>query len=304
MVSANAYIGLDGLMPALATGADLVITGRAADSSLFLAPAAHALGWVVDDWPMMAAGAMAGHLLECTSQVTGGYYADPPYKTVPGLADVGYPIGVVTRNGATTIEKLPETGGCITAGTVKEQLLYEVHDPSRYLTPDVSADFTTVKVVETGKDRVTVSNAGGAPRPDRLKVIVGFDAGRLAEAEISYAGPGAQDRAGLAREILLDRMVRRGNYRGEIRLDIIGVNSVHATAVHRTAVTEDVRLRAALRTLDPDEAELLLEEMDSLYISGPAGGGGVRARVSPSIVTQSAFIDRDRVKLTVEVIDT
>lgn len=301
MVSANAYIGVDALLPALETGADLIIAGRASDSSLFLAPAAYAFGWATDDWQMMAAGALAGHLLECTTQVTGGYYADPGYKTVPGIADVGYPIGEVTSDGVTTVTKVENTGGCVTDRTIKEQLIYEVHDPRRYLTPDVSADFTTVRIDDDGNDRVTVSNATGNKRPDRLKVVVGFDGGFLAEGELSYGGPGARERAELSRQIVLDRVSRR--FAGEIRLDIIGVNSIHATAVQRPAETQDVRLRAALRSHDMADAELLIEEVECLAISGPAGGGGFRGRVSPSILTHAAFVDRNAVQTNVEVIE-
>jgi hypothetical protein len=302
-VSANAYIGIDALLPALETGADIVIAGRVADSSLFLAPAVHAFGWARDDWDLIACGALAGHLLECTTQVTGGYFADPPYKPVPGIADVGYPIGELHADGRTRIEKLPGTGGCITPMTVKEQLLYEVHDPRRYLTPDVSADFSRISIETPEPDVAIVGNARGGPRPDMLKVVVGFDGGLQAEGELSYAGPGALARAELAREILLERILRQGRFDGELRVDIIGANALHATATTRSAVTEDVRIRAALRSRDRGDGEMLLEEVECLAISGPAGGGGFRGRMTPSIVTHTAFVSRERVTTSVEVIE-
>jgi hypothetical protein len=304
MVSANAYIGLDALLPALQTGADIVIAGRVADSSLFLAPAAFEFGWAADDWEKIAAGVLAGHLLECTTQVTGGYFADPGYKDVPGLDNVGYPIGEIERDGRTRIEKLPGTGGCITELTIKEQMLYEVHDPRRYLTPDIAADFSEVDIEVTAPDVVTVSGAIGNPRPEQLKVTVGFDGGLIAEGELSYAGLGARARAELARRILVDRIVGRFGFAGDMRVDIIGVNALHATAMYKTAETEDVRIRAALRSADRQDAELLLEEVECLAISGPAGAGGFRGRTTPSIVTHSAFVDRHAVKTSVQVLET
>jgi hypothetical protein len=301
-VSANAYIGIDALLPALDSEADLIIAGRVADSSLFLAPAVHAFGWHRDDWDRIACGALAGHLLECTTQVSGGYYADPPYKLVPDIGNVGYPIGELYADGRTRIEKLLGTGGCITPMIVKEQLLYEVHDPRRYLTPDVSADFSRVSIETPEPDVVVVGNARGHRRPEMLKVVVGFDGGLQAEGELSYAGPGALGRAELAREILLERLLAQGRYEGELRIDVIGANALHATAMKRSAVTEDVRVRAALRSHKREDGEILLEEVECLAISGPAGGGGFRGRLTPSIVTHTAFVDRSAVETRVEVI--
>ncbi len=206
VVGANAYLGADALLPALSAGADIVIAGRVSDPAMFLAPLRQAFGWAEDDWPRLGAGTMVGHLMECAAQITGGYFADPGYKDVADLAYVGFPIAEVDAAGEAVITKLAEAGGCVTARTVKEQLLYEVHDPAGYITPDVVADFSDVEVDDQGGDRVRVSNASGAARPDRLKVTVAFDGGMLAEAEVSYAGPGAQDRARLAGVIVVERM--------------------------------------------------------------------------------------------------
>ena len=202
LVGANAYLGVGALLPALAEEVDVVITGRVADPSLFLAPMVHTFSWPLDDWPTLGTGTMIGHLMECAAQVTGGYFADPGFKSVPDLAYVGFPIAEVSADGRAVITKLPDAGGCVTEQTVKEQLLYEIHDPTAYLTPDVVADFSTTQIAEVGPDRVVVEGAGGRAQPDLLKVALAFDGGFLAEAGISYAGPGAEDRARLAGEIV------------------------------------------------------------------------------------------------------
>ena len=169
MVGANAYLGADAILPALEADADVVITGRVADPSLFLAPLRHAFGWAADDWPILGAGTLVGHLMECAAQITGGYFADPGYKDVPNLAYVGFPIAEVAADGSAVITKLADAGGLVSERTVKEQLLYEVHDPAAYVTPDVVADFSRVVIGEDGRDRVAVGGAGGRPRPAQLK---------------------------------------------------------------------------------------------------------------------------------------
>jgi len=304
LVGANAYLGAEAILPALDTEPHLVITGRVADPSLFLAPLAHRYGWTLDDWATLGAGTAVGHLLECSSQVSGGYFADPPYKHVPNLAYVGFPLAEVRSDGRAMVSKLDGTGGCVTPLTVKEQLLYEVHDPRAYLTPDVTADFSNVSIQEAGQDRIVVSGATGRERPEQLKTIVGFEGGFLAEAEFSYAGPGAVQRAQLASEIVQERM-RHVHQCGErIRLDLIGVNSLHATALQRQADTRDVRLRAAMRTVDHDMAQALLAEVESLWVSGPAGGGGYRGSVNASVTTHAVFVDRESIELRMEVLQS
>lgn len=296
-VAANAYIGHEAMVEALDGGAHVVIAGRAADPSLFLAPFAHVHGVAPDDWARLGAGTLVGHLLECSTQVTGGYFADPGFKDVPGIDDLGYPIAEVASDGSAVIAKLSGTGGCITPLTVKEQMLYEVHDPAAYLTPDVTADFSTTRIETVGPDRVRVSGAGGRPRPDRLKALVAFDGGFLAEGEISYAGPGAQARAELARGIVRRRMVERFGFDGPLRLELIGVASLHLGSGHlgggrEETASHDVRLRGALRSRDRAWADRLLEEIEGLWMAGPAGGGGFRGRVTESVFTRAVYIDR------------
>ena len=303
LVGANAYIGIDALIPALEAEADVVIAGRVADPSLFLAPIAHHFGWARDDWKRLGAGTLIGHLLECGMQVTGGYFADPGRKDVPDLAHCGFPLAEVDQEGGATVTKLPGTGGAVTARTIKEQMLYEVHDPKRYLTPDVTADFANVRLAEAAPDRVALAGADGTERPAALKVTVGFDGGFLAEAGVSYAGPNAQARARLARDVVEERMRAVHGYQGALRLDLIGVDSLHGTATERETDSRDIRVRAALRSADRAHAERLLWEVEALLCCGPAGGGGFRGSIVPSVVTYSASIPRERVEARVEVIE-
>ncbi len=304
LIAANAYLGIEHLLPALATGADVVLTGRVADPSLFLAPLVQRFGWAADDWDRLAAGTLVGHLLECGMQVTGGYFADPGRKEVPDLARCGYPIAEVTADGGAVITKLTSAGGLVSTATVKEQLLYEVHDPSAYVTPDVIADFSAVTVEEIGRDRVRVAGARGRPRPGRLKVTLAFDGGWLGEAGVSYAGINALARAELAREILKERLVRIHGLACPLRFDLIGVDSLHGTAGVGPVRTEDVRLRVACRSRDRREVELVLWETEAILTCGPAGGGGFRGRITESVTTASSSLPREAVRCRVEVLET
>ena len=302
VVGMNAYLGADAITPALEAGADVIIGGRLADPSMFLAPLAHRFGWDAADMPRMGAGTLVGHLLECGMQVTGGYFADPGVKDVSNLAQCGYPIAEVQADGSAIITKLSGTGGCVSAQTVKEQLMYEVHDPARYLTPDVTADFSQVAIAAVGEDRVKVSNAGGSKRPDTLKVTVGFDGGFQGEAGVSYAGPAAQERGRLAAEIVTERMARVHGVKSDLRADLIGVSSLFATAGIQAADAQDVRLHVTLRARSKEHAELMLWEVESLLCCGPAGGGGYRGAITPCVMTKSVLIARERIKPTLDIL--
>ena len=302
ILGANAYLGADAIIPALEDDAHVVITGRVADPSLFLAPIQHRFNWAADDWTRLGAGTLVGHLMECAAQVTGGYFADPGYKSVPNLAYVGFPLAEVCADGTAVITKLTDTGGIVSSQTVKEQMLYEVHNPAAYLTPDVSADFSTVNVSEAGADRVQVSNASGTARPDQLKVTVAFDGGYLAEAEVSYAGPGAVDRAALAGAIVKDRINKVHGIQTSCRTDLIGLNALHQIETESAPNIQDVRLRAALRTNEYDAAQALLWEVEALLCCGPAGGGGYRGHIEPSVLTYSTFVKRDQVTPEIEIL--
>jgi hypothetical protein len=294
LIAANAYLGAEPLVRALAQGANIVITGRVADPSLFLAPMVQTFGWAWDDWQKLGQGTVVGHLLECAGQVSGGYFADPGVKDVEGLADLGFPFADVTENGEAVISKLPGSGGCITAATCKEQLLYELHDPARYLTPDVTADFRGVSLEELGQDRVAVSGGDGTARPDRLKVTLGYHEGFIGEGQISYAGPDCVARGKLALAIVEERLKCLGPEIIDLRQDLIGVNSV-APGATAPGNQREVRARIAARTRTPQGAARIGREVEALYTNGPAGGGGVTQFVKPVIAAASTFLPRGHV---------
>jgi hypothetical protein len=294
MVSANAYIGAEPIAQALRAGADIVVCGRVADPSLVLGPALAHFGWALDDWDRLARATMAGHLLECGAQVTGGYFADPGYKDVPGMARLGYPIAEIDADGHCTLSKPDGTGGRIDERTVKEQLLYELHDPAAYLTPDVVADITAATVREIAPGRVRLEGVRGHARPPSLKVNACFETGWFAEGEISYAGPRAEARARLAGETLRERLAGVA----PLRLDLIGVTSVFGDDASRwmeassAGDARDVRLRAALQHRDHASAQRLVREVTALYCCGPAGGGGVRTAMRPRLGMLSCLVPR------------
>lgn len=289
IVSANAYLGAEALLPAL--DADVVITGRVADPSLFVAPIAQRMGWDLDDVPRAAAATLVGHVLECAGQVTGGYFADPGVKDVPGLAELGFPFADVDADGSATIGKPDGTGGMVTVPTVREQLLYEVTDPTAYRTPDVVLDFREVRAERTGADRVRISGARGRARPEELKVSVGYRAGHRAECGISYAGPGAADRARLAADVVSERLRGTGL---RVRADVLGAMG---------DPDGECRLRVAAIAEDRTAAQTVCHEVESLYTNGPAGGGGVRTDVREVIGIVSALIPRSDVTSQVTTLE-
>jgi hypothetical protein len=299
IVSANAYLGTEALLPALDTGADIVLTGRVADPSLFLAPMVAEFGWDSTDWQRLAAGTLVGHLLECGAQVSGGYFVDPPYKTVDDLAHVGFPIAEVGSDGAAVVTKVPGTGGMVNFETVSEQLTYEILDPANYVTPDVTVDISEARIDEVGVDRVAVHGAAGKPRPDRLKASVGYRAGHLCEAEISYAGTGSVARAEAAAEVVRQRLA---GYQ-QLRLELIGVNALHGGQLSAGREPYECRLRLSALCSSPDDARLAGEEVVGLYNNGPAGGGGCRSHVTELIGILSTDIARETVKPEVTLVE-
>jgi hypothetical protein len=308
IIAANAYLGASPIAEALRQGADIVITGRVADAALTLGPLLYSFGWPLDDWQRLAAGTLAGHLLECGSQITGGYFADPGMKDVPRLDAVGYPIAEIDPSGNIVITKPADTGGVVDRRTVTEQLLYEIHDPAAYLTPDVVLDLSEVQLEEIGPNRVRVTGGIGRRRPDTLKATVCIDGGLLAEAEISYAGPNAAARARLAIDIVRARMARRAPDM-EIRADAIGLMSIlgdtagSLLAAEPTSLdAEDVRVRFAAQAMDRTPLEMLTNEVEALYCAGPAGGGGVRTRLTPRLASASCLIEREYARPTVSFV--
>jgi hypothetical protein len=296
LVSANAYLGAAALLPALQSGADIIITGRVADPSLFVAPIAHEYGWQLDDFDRLARGTSIGHLLECAGQLSGGYFAEPGRKDVPDMAHLGFPYADVDADGDASLSKVEGTGGRINLATAKEQLLYEVTDPFGYVTPDVVADFSTVTMRETGADRVEVRGATGKKRPAKLKVSVGYLAGYVGEGEISYGGANALGRARLAGDIVRQRL---GKEFPDMRIDLIGSTSLHGKSFDPAEQPYEIRLRVAARAPTPERASLVGEEVEALYTNGPGGGGGARKYVQEQIGIVSTLIERERVSTKV-----
>jgi hypothetical protein len=303
LLSANAYLGAGPMAEALSSGADIVITGRASDPALFLAPMIHAFGWAMDDWNLLGQGTVAGHLLECAGQITGGYFADPGYKDIPDLARLGFPIGEVGEDGSLVITKVEGSGGAVTAQTCKEQLLYEVHDPRQYFQPDVVADFSQVTVEEIAWNRVRVSGGRGTKRTGTLKVSVGYVDSFIGEGQISYAGPGALARGRLALEIVRERLKLTGVAATELRFELIGVDALHGAEVSaRASEPYEVRLRVAGRTENLREAVRIGNEVETLYTNGPAAGGGAFKSARDVVAVASVLLPRELAKPQVQFV--
>ena len=306
MVSANAYLSAQPIVEALRLGAQLVVTGRCGDPSLALAPLIHHYGWAEDDWANLARGSAVGHLLECGSQVTGGVYYDPGFKDIPDPANIGFPIAEVSADGCIVITKADATGGLVNLQVVKEQLLYEVHDPANYITPDVTLDFSGVSLREVGPDRVEVLGVRGKPAPERLKATVCFEGGWLGEGEISVAGPNCLARAKSIAEVLLERL-RRRKLKVHPRVDLIGIASVHDDdsgtlwRAYTGPEPADIRVRLAVAGAEHDDVDQAAREVLALLCCGPAGSGGARWRTTQRIRTQSYLVPRSSVTPRVSV---
>ena len=304
-ISANAYLGSGGIIEALEAGADIVITGRVADPSLFLAPMCYEFDWNLmmsssEERQRIGQGTVCAHLMECAGQITGGYFADPGYKDVDDLATLGFPIATVDADGTVEISKLPDTGGQVTVRTCKEQLLYEVHDPSAYITPDAIADFSGVSFEESEKDRIQVRGADAVPRPETLKVNIGYEDSVVGEGQISYGGPGAIERATLAGEIVQKRLEQRDIQIQDLRVDLIGEDSLHEKSMTDNSNPYEVRLRVAGKCDNSTDAAEIGREVQTLYTNGPAGGGGATMNTKRVIGIVSTLIDREYVDPIVE----
>ena len=305
LVSAHAYVPCDSIVAALAQGAAAVVTGRVGDASLFLAPLIHEFGWAGDDWDRRASGIVMGHLLECAAQVSGGFFADPPYKVVPDLHRVGFPIAEVSESGAAIITKIDGTGGLVSEATVKEQLLYEVHDPNNYIEADVISDFGRIEIAEIGPDRVAVSGVRGKPQPDQLKVSLGVREGYFGGGTIYYGGPGALGRAKLAAESIRKRIDYLGLKPDKLEIYLLGVNGLFGSA---PGVPESEPWEVGLRTAaivknQADAVTIARESTTAMSNNGPAA---VTARqrqyeLKEVIGYYHTFVDRDQVKTSVSM---
>lgn len=299
VVSANVYMGIDGIVDALKNGADIVVTGRVSDPALFLAPLVYEFGWDLNNYELLGKGTLIGHLLECGGQATGGYYAEPGKKDVERLGELGFPIAEVCEDGEFIITKVEGSGGVVNKDTLTEQMIYEIHDPSTYLTPDCVADFSNVSFTEIGKDVVKVQGATGREKTDTLKVSLGYKDCFIGEGEISYAGPGCLDRAKLAAEIVEKRLELTNIKYDELRVDFIGINSIYKNSDRKYNNPEEVRLRVAARTKAKYDATQIGNEVETLYTNGPAGGGGATKSVSEIISVASILINRKDVEAKV-----
>lgn len=295
IVSANAYLGALPIVKALQNGANIILTGRVADPSLFLAPMIFEFGWSMDDFVKLGKGTLIGHLLECAGQVCGGYFADPGVKDIPELWNLGFPLVEVDESGDGFVSKLPESGGLVSIATCTEQLLYEIHDPEKYFTPDCVADFSKVEFEEVSKDKIAFKGGSGNQATDTFKVSVGYKNGFLGEGEISYGGVNCLKRAELAIEILQKRLAEKDL--SDLRFELIGVNSINPLNA-QTAVIEpyEVRVRAAGKSKTAAAARQIGLEVEALYTNGPAGGGGATQNLSEQISIASVLLPKAKVK--------
>ena len=295
LAAANAYLGADIISEALRRDAQIVVTGRVADPSLFLGCMLHGLGWAYDDYTRLAAGTFAGHLMECAAQLTGGCFADLPRKPVPDMARIGFPFADIGVDGDIQFGKVPGSGGRLDVATCTEQALYEMHDPARYITPDCVLDITQAEFRQVAENRVAMSGAQGRARTSSYKVVVGYHDGWIGEGEVGYAGPNALGRARMSEQIVRQRLALRGFTYPEIRVDYIGVSSLHGDLPGRPEPYE-VRLRVAARSEDRKKAEAVGFEVRTLNVNGPAGGGGGTNAVRQVIGVKSLLLPREHVR--------
>ncbi|WP_192085454.1 acyclic terpene utilization AtuA family protein [Algoriphagus sp. Y33] len=298
IVSANAYLGALPIVEALRSGADIIVTGRVADPSLFLAPMIYEFGWSMDDFRKLGKGTLIGHLLECAGQVCGGYFADPGIKDVPELWNLGFPLVEVDESGDGFVTKLPESGGLVSTATCTEQMLYEIHDPQNYFTPDCVADFSKVEFHELEKDKIAFKEGNGNQATDTYKVSVGYRNGYLGEGEISYGGANCLKRAELAIEIIKKRL--EGKELTDLRFELIGVNSINPlNSSSQLVEPPEARVRVAGKSGSAAIARQIGLEVEALYTNGPAGGGGATQHLSGQISIASVLLPKSEVQTNI-----
>ena len=306
LISANVYMGAEGITKALEEGANLVITGRVSDPALTIGPLVYEFGWNIDDNPdQMGQAVLAGHLLECAGQVTGGYFADPGYKDVPDLWKLGFPLIEIDETGAFTVTKVEGSGGLVSVDTCKEQMIYEIHNPKAYLTPDATADFSKVTFRQIGENQVRAEHATTHGRPETLKVSVGYKDCFIGDGEISYGGPGCVARGRLALDIIKERLelVAPGVF-DELKFDLIGCNSLYWNPDFKyNEEPSEVRVRVSGRAKARADAELIGNEVEALYTNGPAGGCGAVKRTRDIVSVASILVSRCDVKPEVEIFE-
>ena len=304
--SANAYLGAWPMVEALNRGARVVITGRATDTGLTLAPLIHEFGWQADDWNKMAAGTIAGHIIECGAQCSGGN-CQYDWRSIPNLADVGFPIVDASPDGTFVVTKHEKTGGCLNVQSVKEQLVYEMGDPHEYITPDCVADFTTVKLEDAGRDRVRVYGIGGRSATEFLKVSISYSAGFKAVGTLVYSWPDAYDKAVAADKILRARLERLGLRFDQVLTEFVGANATHgALAGEPSADLPEVQLRVGVRGEDREAVERFTKEIAPLILTGPpgvTGFAGGRPKVEEIVAYWPALMSKSEITPRVEIIE-
>ena len=304
--SANAYLGAWPLVEALNQGANVVITGRSTDTGLTLAPMIHEFGWTSTDWDKLAAGTVAGHIIECGAQASGGN-CQFEWASIPDLANVGFPIAEASPDGTFVITKHERTGGLVNIPCIKEQLVYEMGDPHEYITPDCIADFTTIRLEEAGPDRVRVRGIKGRPATDFLKVSISYSAGFKAVGTLVYAWPDAYAKARTADKILRTRLERLGLQFDQILTEFVGVNATHgALAGDPSPDLPEVQLRVGVRGENRNAVERFTKEIAPLILTGPpavTGFAGGRPKVEEIVAYWPALIPKEEIKSVIEVVD-
>jgi Acyclic terpene utilisation family protein AtuA len=305
VLSANAYLGSVPIVDALRQGAQIVITGRSTDTALTMAPLRFTFGWKDGDWDRLAAGIIAGHIIECGAQCSGGNCMYD-WRSIPNLADVGYPIVEGRADGTFTVTKHPGTGGCVSIQSVSEQLLYEMGDPRSYITPDVIADFTTIQLAEEGPNRVRVFGIKGRPATDKLKVSIAYRSGFKAVGTLVYAWPDALEKAQLADRVLRQRLDRLGLRFDKILTEFVGANATHGplTPAPDPALAE-VQLRVGVRSENRAMVERFTREIAPLVLNGPpsvTGFAGGRPKVEEIVAYWPALIDKTVIHPRVEIV--
>jgi hypothetical protein len=305
LVQANVYIGSEGIVEALAAGAEIVICGRVTDVALYIGPMRHELGWAVDDWHKLGIGAAAAHIVECGAQATGGLYSKD-WQNVGGMATIGYPIAEVSEDGSVVITKTPETGGEVSVGSVSEQMVYEILDPGAYLTADVTGDFSQITLEQVGPDRVRVGGVTGRPAPQTLKVNMAYRAGFIGTVQYSYTWPDAYHKAKRSLS-LLDERLRNADFKAdETRVEWVGHNSMWAPLVPEPDDPDapEVTVRFAARCPTKDEARKVFNELVPICNNGPAGLGGLGTRlpITELFAVWPCLIPREHVHAVVDIV--
>ena len=302
VLSANAYIGAFPLAEALATGADVVIAGRSTDTALALAPMLHRYGWAADDFDKLAAGTIAGHIIECGAQCTGGN-CQVNWQAIPDMSNIGYPIIEAEPDGSFYVTKHGAAGGLVSTDTVKEQLLYELGDPTRYITPDCVADFTTIRLEDVGPNRVRVSGIRGSERPSTLKLSISYTAGWKAIGTLVYSWPQALEKARAADRVVRDRLRGLGLAFDEIYTEFLGVNACHGLAAPPNPDPPEVQVRIGVRGADKKAVDRFTRELIPLVLNGPPGATGFgdgRPPVREIVAYWSALVPREEITTRVE----